>query len=102
MAFSGEVTKTYIVVKPEAAAAKERVSQLKATLIDASFIVVREEFRDISAELATPLLKDETDVTTSDIVGRCFLFVLALCGTLSLSRGQGFPRITARLYAKQH
>ena len=77
MAFSGEVTKTYIVVKPEAAAAKERVSQLKATLIDASFIVVREEFRDISAELATPLLKDETDVTTSDIVGRCFLFVLA-------------------------
>jgi hypothetical protein len=75
MALSGEVTKTYIIVKPEAAIDKERVSQLKASLIDASFIVVRDEFRDVTAEVAARLLKDEAEV--DDIVGRCHLLVLA-------------------------
>lgn len=73
----GDITKAILIVKP-ASATPAFADKLRFQLYDSGFIVVREESRDITAELATKITDGEIrDNHIEELTGNAYLFVVA-------------------------
>ena len=78
MSLNGTVTKALLVITPEFAT-KANIAETRHKLFDDGFIVVREEVRNINAELATKLTANElhSGSAAANIQGECFVIVVA-------------------------
>jgi hypothetical protein len=75
MAFSGDVTKAYLLLEPSSCS-EARVANIRGQLIDRAFIVVREEYIELTTETVTRLVCDD-EVEVQTLVGRAYIFVVA-------------------------
>lgn len=76
MTFSGNVTKALLIVTPAWNTA-EHAADVRHALYEGGFIVVREEERTLTREVAERVAACDGPVAASIIVGRCLVIVVA-------------------------
>ena len=77
MALEGDVSKAILIVKPTLAT-PAYADKIRHALYDNGFIVVREEYRDLTPELAVKITANEVRLNAVDeFTGKAYLFVVA-------------------------
>jgi hypothetical protein len=77
MSLDGDVSKAVLLIKPSEASAKS-ADKIRFALYEGGFIVVREEYRDLTAEMATRVTANEVRLNAvADFTGKVYVFVVA-------------------------
>ncbi len=77
MALDGDVTKAILLVKPSASS-PTTADKIRFALYESGFVVVREEYRDLTSELATRVTANEVRLNAvNDFTGKTYVFVVA-------------------------